>query len=381
MVKRNVLLNPGPATTTDSVKQALIIPDICPREKEFGAIMREIRDDLVRIAGGNERYTSVLFGGSGTAVMDATINSVVPPGGKLLVIENGAYGARMARIARTYGIEVVELGYVWGERIRLHDVEAKLVGDADIDSVVVIHHETTTGILNPVKEIGEISKRFDCTFIVDTISSFAGVPFDIKECKIDFMMSTSNKCIQGMAGAAFVICRKSALEKIKDFPKRSFYLDLYSQFHYLEKHGQTPFTPPVQVLYSLKQAIKEFFEETAEKRYARYRKNHDTLISGLKERGFRFFLEDYAEPSNILTTIYAPRHPGFDFDALHDRLYERGFTIYPGKLQKENTFRIAVMGAIDHHDISDFLEALDEVMKEMGIEIETTPGDEEKLEG
>ncbi|MFB0562331.1 MAG: 2-aminoethylphosphonate aminotransferase [Candidatus Lokiarchaeia archaeon] len=362
MVKRNILLNPGPATTTNTVKQAQIVPDICPREEEFGDVMQEIREDLVRIAGGDNNYTSVLFAGSGTAVMDSVINSAVPPNKKILIINNGAYGERMVKIAKTYNIDLVELGFEWGTKVDLDKARSILKKDGEISCLAVVHHETTTGILNPIREIGEIAYENNCNFIVDTISSFAGIPFSIKECNIDFMMSTSNKCIQGMAGVAFVICKKSELEKIRDYPRRSFYLDLYSQYEFLEKKKQTRFTPPVQIIYALRQAIKEFFEEGAENRYHRYKENYDTLIRGLKKRGFKFFLKDDAEQSCILITIIEPDHPNFDFRTFHDKLYKRGFTIYPGKLKDENTFRIAVMGAIDHNDIKNFLEAVDEVL-------------------
>ncbi|MFW6040698.1 MAG: 2-aminoethylphosphonate aminotransferase [Thermoplasmatota archaeon] len=369
MVERKILLNPGPATTTESVKKAQIVPDICPREEEFGDVMQGIREDLVKIAGGDENHTSILFAGSGTAVMDSVINSVVPEGNKILIINNGAYGERMVKIARRYNIGFEELKFEWGSKIELNKVESVLDQNDDIACVSVVHHETTTGILNPIEEIGEITKEYGCTFIVDTISSFSGIPFSIKDCNIDFMMSTSNKCIQGMAGVAFVICKKEKLEKIKNYPKRSFYLDLYPQYEYLEEKKQMRFTVPVQVMYALRQAIDEFFEEGARNRYLRYKKNYDVLIEGLKERGFELFLDEDVEESHILATVVEPSHPNFDFEELHDRLYERGFTIYPGKVKDGKTFRIAVMGAIDHNDIKNFLKAMDEVLNEMEINI------------
>lgn len=371
MLKRNILLNPGPATTTDTVKHAQVVPDICPREKEFGAVMKEVREDLVRIAQGNEDHTSILFAGSGTLVMEATISSVAPPNRKILIINNGAYGERMLKIAETYGIPSVELKFGWGGKIDLGKVEAALKKDSDISCVAVVHHETTTGILNPIKEIGKIAKENNSVFIVDTVSSFAGVPIDIRDFNIDFMMSTSNKCIQGMAGVAFVICKKTELEKIKDYPPRSFYLDLYSQYDHFEKKGQTRFTPPVQVMYALRQAIKEFFEEGAENRNERYKKNYATLTGGLKEMGFKFLLGDDVEHSQILTTVFEPDDPKFSLDILHDRLYERGFTIYPGKLTDESTFRVAVMGAINHEDIENFLSALGDVLGEMDVKLKS----------
>ncbi len=367
MTRRNILLNPGPATTTDSVKKALIVPDICPREKEFGDLMQEIRKDLVEIAGGDKNYTSVLFAGSGTAVMESTISSVVPPNKKILILINGAYGIRFAEIARTYNIEVVELNFEFGKRIELKQIESILRADEEIACVAVIHHETTVGILNPIKEIGEITKAYRKTFIVDTISSFAGVPINIKDFNIDFMMSTSNKCIQGMAGVAFIICKKSALEKLRSFKARNYYLDLFKQYEYLEKNNQTRFTPPVQIIYALKQAILELYEEGVENRINRYKENYRILKDGLKKLNFKFLMKVDVEESNILTTIHYLDHPNFNFDILHDKLYKKGFTIYPGKITDLNTFRIAVMGAIYPADIKNFIKTLGNVLKEMGI--------------
>lgn len=361
-VKRNILLNPGPATTSDSVKRALVVPDICPREKEFCEVVREIRNDLVKIAHGDDSYTCVLFAGSGTSVMDAAINSVVPPGKKIAIINNGAYGERMVKIAQAYNLDFAEIKYEYGGKINLAEVAGTLKKDGNITCLAMVHHETTTGLLNPIKEVGEIVKEYNCVFIVDTISSFAGIPIDIKDCKIDFMMSTSNKCIQGMAGVAFIICKKTELEKLKDYPPRSYYLNLYNQYQYFEKTGQSQFTPPVQILYALKQAIKEYFKEGGANRYQRYTENWKVLRKGLLDLGFKLFHEADDE-SHILLTVYDPELPNYNFEAMHDYLYTRGFTIYPGKIGNKNTFRLANMGEITVKDIRKFLKALAAYLK------------------
>jgi len=367
-VKRNILLNPGPATTTDTVKYAQVVPDICPREEEFGGLMNGIRSDLVKIAGGDKNYTTVLFGGSGTAAMDSVISSVVPPMKKILIINNGAYGERMTKIAETYNIDFIELKFEWGTKIHLEKVKSTIQKEDNLACIAMVHHETTTGMLNPVSEIGEITKNNNCTFIVDTISSFAGTPFSIKDHNIDFMMSTSNKCIQGIPGVAFVICKKSELEKIKNYPKRSFYLDLYSQYDYLEKNKQMRFTPPVQTMYALRKAIDEFFKEKAENRYKRYFENWKTLVKGMEKLGFKKILNN-DEESHILTTFLEPKDENYDFKKMHDLLYEKRFTIYPGKLGDEKTFRLANMGAINKKDVEGFLIALDEALKEMHVKL------------
>lgn len=364
-IRRNILLNPGPATTTETVKQSLVVPDICPREKEFINLVQSIREDLVMIAKGGKDYTAVMFGGSGTAVMEATMCSMVPGNlveshlpERALIISNGAYGRRFTDIAQANSIPFTEIAYPWGTEIDLERV--KSVMSSDIGSVFITHHETSTGILNDIKSVGEIVKKYDIPYVVDTISSFGGIPFSIKDIKADFIMATSNKCIQGMAGIAFVIAKKDELDKCQ-FNRRSVYLDLYRQWKYLEEKGQFQFTPPVQVIYALRQAIDEFFEEGKSNRYNRYRNTHKRLIEGMEERGFKRFLSDNVSHSHILETYYEPS--GFDFDKVHDKLYGNGITIYPGKLSGENTFRLAVMGAITKSDIDYFLNNLDKAMK------------------
>lgn len=365
-MKRKILLNPGPATTTDSVKMAQIVPDICPREKEFGQLLSSIRTDLVKIAAKNyQEYACVLFAGSGTAAMESAICSVASPNKKMLIINNGAYGERMVSIAKTYKIPFKELKYDWHSVPDLEEIKKAF---EEVCCVAAVHHETTSGLLNPIKEIGKIAKENNCSFIVDAISSYAGIAFDAHDYNIDFLISASNKCIQGMPGVSFVICRKSELEKIKNYEKRAFYLDLHSQYAHLENGKQTRFTPPVQVLYALRQAIDEFFMEGAQNREERYKRSWETLVSGLKNIGFRLLLPDNLKfHSKILTTVFEPKNKEYNFDNLHDILYKKDFTIYPGKIGSMSTFRIANMGAIDSEDIENFLSALKESLGEMGI--------------
>lgn len=364
-IKRNVLLNPGPATTSDTVKWAQVVPDICPREKEFGSVIGYITRSLTQIAGGDQSYTTVLLAGSGTSAMDAMINSVVPHHKKVLVINNGAYGKRFAQIVQAYQIPLVELVYPWGIMPKLEDVEQHLQQDADIAVVAMIHHETTTGMLNPVSQVGRLVKQYGKIFVVDAISSFAGIPFSIQDYQIDFMASTSNKCIQGMPGCAFVIAKHTAFQQLKNNPPRSFYLNLFQHYEHFEKTQQTPFTPPVQVLYALQKAIEEFFAEGSQRRYQRYLDNWKTLVSGMQRLGFRKLLPDDQE-SHILTTFHYPDEPYFNFEKMHDLMYDRGFTIYPGKIGGQNTFRLANMGAITPQDIEAFCQNLEQVLFLMG---------------
>lgn len=367
-IERNILLNPGPATTTDTVKMAQVVSDICPREQEFVEVMAEVRQGLLDVVGAGDEYTCILLAGSGTAAMDAVINSVVPPNKKILVINNGAYGERMVKIARAYDIDCVEFAVQWTEMPDLTVVESALRNDSEITHVAVVHHETTTGMLNPIREIGEVVHSLGKLLIADTISSFAGIPIDMRNDHIDYLMSTSNKCIQGMAGVCFVICKRSEIEKMANYPSRSFYLNLYQQYKYFEEHGQMQFTPPVQVIYALRQALKEFFEEGQKNRFERYKDNFAVLKSGIEDMGFKSLLKEECQ-SHILTTIIEPEHPNYDFTLMHDILYKKGFTIYPGKIGDTKSFRIANMGAITVKDITKFFQVLRGVLVEMGITI------------
>lgn len=362
------MLTPGPATTTDTVKRSLVVADICPRVNEFTEIMNSVRDNLVRIVKGGPGYTAVLFCGSGTAAMDACVNSIIPPGKKLAVVNNGTYGQRMIKIAKAYGIEYVDIAFGWGESPDIKRIEEALRRDKRIACLAVIHHETSTGILNPIKAIGRLAKKHGCVYIVDAISSYAGIPIDIKENDIDFLISTSNKCIQGMAGIAFIICRKSALEKIAHYPRRSFYLNLYDQYSFLERAGQMQFTAPVQVVYALRQAIKEYFREGGVRRHNRYAANWRVLRAGLLKLGFKLLLKENEE-SNLLTTVFYPNDRNFDFNTMHDLLYKKGFTVYPGKAGSRGTFRIGNIGDLHPKDMDNFLKTLVGVLIKMKVRL------------
>ena len=367
-IERKILLNPGPATTTDTVKMSQVVPDICPREKEFKELMAGIRKDLLKIVNADKgKHKVVLFGGSGTAVMESVISSVVSQEKTLLILINGAYGDRMRTIAETYSIHFRTLEYKWGQPINFIEVGSYLKSKHDIGYVAMVHHETTTGILNSIERFSELGTKYGRTLILDAISSYAGIPIDLEAVPIDYLMSTSNKCIQGMAGLAFAICIKSELKHLKDIPNRSFYLSLYDQYIFMEKTGQMRFTPPVQTTYALRQAIDEFFKEGSLDRYNRYTENWQTLRNGLQQLGLNLFLNPEDE-SHILLTVIEPNNKKYNYEKLHDLLYEKGFMIYPGKLRNKNTFRLANMGAINSKDIEKFLVELNNAMKKIGID-------------
>ncbi len=361
-----ILLNPGPANTTQTVKQAMTRPDICPREKEFGELMGSVRDGITRVVHAGDTYTSVLFTGSGTAAVEAAICSVIPEEGRLLVVENGSYGDRIAKMAAAYGIpHEVELfgvgGYPDPERI------AARLDRESYTHLAIIHHETSTGMLNPVAEVGAICRQRGVSMIVDAMSSYAGLPIDIEAMGADYLTSSANKCIQGMAGLSFVICRKELLDALTPIPRRSLYLNLPLQHRYFDEHLQMRYTPPVQILYALAQAIEEFNAEGGQARHQRYMSCWEVLDGGMRALGFKRLLPE-SQLSRILTAYIEPDHENYDFDELHDRLFAKGFTIYPGKGAQQDTFRLANMGAITPDDMRAFLAAMKATITEMKLD-------------
>jgi len=368
-VKRNVLLNPGPATTSDTVKYAQVVPDICPREEEFVAIMDEVRQELVNVVHGDpQKYAAVLFTGSGTIIQDALVNSLVPEGKKICVVNNGAYSARMVEIADYYQIPCVNLEFSTTGLPDLDVVQKTLETDKDIAVVATVHHETGTGVLNPVREIGKIAHANGCVFIVDTISTYGLIPFDIEEENIDFCMSSAQKGLCGMTGVSWTVGKIEEIEKSKDYPKRSYYCNLFMQYDFFNRVGEMHFTPPVQTVYALRQAIKEYREEGEQARYQRITRCSEAIHKGLEEIGLDTVIDREIQ-GHLVVTIKAPEDDKFDFFKLHDYCYERGFTIYPGKMFGLETFRLCNLGLITHTDIEDFFEVAKEAFREMGYTI------------
>ncbi len=368
-VKRNVLLNPGPATTSDAVKYAQVVPDICPREQEFVDIMDEIRKDLVKVVHSDPaKYTAVIFTGSGTIIQDVCINSLVPKNKKICIVNNGAYSARMAEIADSYHISCVNLEFPTTGLTDLDVVRETLEKDRDIAVVATVHHETGTGVLNPIKEIGKIAHDNNCVFVVDTISTYALLPINIEEENIDFLMSSAQKGLCGMTGVSWVVGNIEEIEKSKDYPKRSYYCNLYMQYDFFERVGEMHFTPPVQAIYALKQAIKEYWEEGEQARWERITKCWEAIHKGIEEIGLESVI-DKGIQGHLVVTIKAPEDRKFDFFKLHDYCYERGFTIYPGKMFGLKTFRLCNLGQITYKDIEDFFVVAKEAFREMGYTI------------
>lgn len=368
-IKRNVLLNPGLATTTDTVKMAQVVPDICPREKEFAGLMKGLRSDLLRVVHApEEEYTSVLFCGSGTINIDICINSLVPEGKKILVVNNGAYNSRAVEVCEMYHIPHINLKFSVYEQPNLEEVENTLLKNPDVAVVYCCHHETGTGVLNPIREIGALAHKYGAIFVSDTTSTLGMIPLDVVKDNVDFCMASAQKGLMAMAGLSFIIGKKSIIEASKNYPTRSYYCNLYLQYEYFEKTGEMHFTPPVQTIYATIQALKEYFAEGEEAKFARHRRVYEAIHNGLEELGFKTIIPREIESGLVVSVLY-PTDSNWSFEKVHDYCYERGFTIYPGKISTTNTFRLCSLGAIDVSDIRNFFVVLKDALNEYDIKI------------
>ena len=367
-IKRNILLNPGPSTTTDTVKYAQVVPDICPREKEFAGLMKGLREDLDRIVHGDtQKYTSVLFCGSGTLNIDVCLNSLLPAGKKILVVNNGAYSTRAVEICEHYGMPHIDLKFPVDQQPDLALVEKTLRDDPDIALVHTTHNETGTGILNPIREIGALAHRYGAVFTVDTTSTYAMRPIDIEADNIDFCMASAQKGLMAMTGLSFVVGNRALIEASAAYPTRSYYCNLFLQYDYFEKTGEMHFTPPVQTIYAALQALKEYWAEGEEAKWARHTRVFNAIHAGLDELGFRDAVRREWQSGLVVSVVY-PDDPNWNFEKVHDYCYERGFTIYPGKISTTNTFRLCALGAIDEADIRDFFVVFRAALKELGVQ-------------
>lgn len=358
-----LLLTPGPLTTSDTVKQAMM-SDWCTWDEDYNlGIVEVIRKELVEIASGRpEEYTAVLMQGSGSFCVEATLGSVVRPTDKLLVAANGAYGKRMGVISAYYHIDCHVMKFEETEPVDPARMDAYLTEHPEVTHVSVVHCETTTGVLNPLEEIAAVVKRHGKVLIVDAMSSFGGVPIDMAKLGIDFLISSANKCIQGVPGFGFIIARRSLLEQCKGIA-RSLSLDLYDQWETMEKgHGKWRFTSPTHVVRAFMQALTELKEEGGvAARHARYCENHRVLVEGMRALGYKTLLPD-SQLSPVITSFYYPS-ADFDFKAFYLKLKAKGFVIYPGKISQADTFRIGNIGDVHPADFAKLTEVIKETME------------------
>lgn len=361
MERNYLLLTPGPLSTSESVCHAML-QDWCTWDKDYNeGIVTPLRHDLLAIAGLDEAdYTTVLLQGSGTYCVEATIGATVRPEDKLLILANGAYGKRMAQIADYYKLNYVLVSLGETELVTGEVARKALEANPGVTHLSMVHSETTTGLLNPIEEVAEVIRGRGITFIVDAMSSFAGVPIDIKGLGIDFLVSSANKCIQGVPGFGFIIAKKDKMLATKG-NARSLSLDIYAQWETMEKgHGKWRFTSPTHVVRAFYQAMQELKEEGGiEARHRRYVENHRTLVDGMRALGFQTLLSDDKQGCIITSFLYPSAD--FDFADFYNKLKGKGFVIYPGKISDADTFRIGNIGDIFPSDIKALLEAIREV--------------------
>lgn len=363
----NRLFTPGPLNTKLTVKEAML-HDMGSRDKEFLEIVKEIRSKLLEIAGVSEEegYDSVLMQGSGTFGVESVISTAIPADGHLLLITNGAYGDRIRQMAEVSQIKISTLCYKENIVPPYQDVEEALQNDDTITHVAIVHCETTTGIFNDINGVGQVARNHNKIYIVDAMSSFGAVPINLKAFDIDYLISSSNKCIEGVPGFSFVIFKTVSLESCKG-NARTVSLDLFSQWIEMKKSNQFRFTPPVQSILAFRKAIEELKNEGGiEKRSERYRQNYSRLIEGTEALGLETYL-DKKDQGYIITSFRFPYHPNFDFTIFYEKLHQRGQVIYQGKLSDTDCFRIGNIGQLFLEDIDCLLDAIKDVLIEMEI--------------
>ena len=355
-MNKKILLNPGPASTSKTVKLSMIKPDICPRVNEFGLEIKNVREELTNLFA-NKLYTTTLISGSGTASIEAVISSVVSDNKKILIINNGSYGKRILEIAQTYNLDIIEFISSSELPVNYSELENIIVNTKDIKYAAIVHSETSSGLLNDINKFYSITSKYNIVSIVDAMSSLGAINIDLKKTKIDYLCASANKNIQGMPGISFVISKKKALEKIKSKKAKTYYLDLYSENNFQEKNNQTRFTPVISSIYALRQALTELKDEGIENRYKRYSNNWDCLLKGLAKLNIEQLFET-KNPSKIITLYKLPE--GISFIDLSEFMYKNNITIYPSKNQNDNCFRLSTIGDLKEEDIKYVIKKFNE---------------------
>lgn len=360
------LFTPGPLTTSLTVKQAML-RDLGSRDEAFIRTVQEIRDGLLSVAEVEAgHYEAVPMQGSGTFAIESVFSSCVPRDGTVLIVINGAYGKRMAQICEVLGIKTITLAVPEHSKLDAAAVQQSIADHPEIDLVAVVHCETTTGIFNPIEAIGEVVHASGKQYFVDAMSSFGAVPIDFAKAHIDYLVSSANKCIEGVPGFAFAVARTEAL-KSTEWYARSLSLDLLAQWRGLEKTGQFRFTPPTHALLAFHQALQELADEGGTVgRADRYRRNYETTLTGMSAIGFQAYL-DPVDQGYIITSFRYPDHPSFSFEKFYNLLSEAGYVIYPGKVSDADCFRIGHIGRLFEADARALVRAIAETLDTMNI--------------
>lgn len=360
-----ILLTPGPLTTSLQTKLAML-RDWGSWDASFISVTAAVRQSLLRIIHGDASHVVVPLQGSGTFSVEAAVAAIVPTNGHVLVLDNGAYCKRAAKLTTMMGRRCTLLPFADDQAVSPATLKETLATDPSITHVVLIHCETGAGVLNPLQAIADVCAEFDKGLIVDAMSSFAALEIDARKTRFDALIAASGKCLEGVPGIGFVFIRRAILDACEG-RSQSLAMDLYDQHVYMEKTGQWRFTPPTHVLVALAEAIKQFEAEGGQPaRLARYTKNCHTLVQGMQALGFRAFL-DPAIQAPIIVTFHAPTHPNYEFRKFYDAAKSRGFILYPGKLTQVETFRVGCIGAITHVEMEQAVHAVALALKDLGI--------------
>jgi 2-aminoethylphosphonate-pyruvate transaminase len=363
-MKEPILLTPGPLTTSTATKLAMV-RDWGSRDTGFIQLNRRVREMLLDVVKARDTHVCVPLQGSGTFAVEAMLGTLVPKNGHVLVPVNGAYCKRIRRILGILGRRVTALDYEEREPVRAADVDAALKKDASITHVALVHCETSTGVLNPLAEVAAVVSKQEKSLLVDAMSSFAAVPI---EGEFDALVAASGKCLEGPPGMGFALIRKIALENCAG-NAHSLVLDLHDQWGNMEKTAQWRFTPPTVIVAALHAALEQFVAEGGvAARGARYRRNCEVLIDGMTRLGFKLFL-DARHQAPVIVTFHAPSDPNYDFQRFYDRVREKGFVLYPGKLTQIDTLRVGCIGAIDEHAIRAAVHAIADTVAEQNIRL------------
>ena len=361
-----ILLTPGPLTTALPTRMAML-RDWGSWDSSFNAITAVVRERLLDIVNATATHVCVPMQGSGTFSVEAAVNTLVPRDGHLLVLINGAYGQRLAKLARMMGRRVSVFETAEDVRTTAADVDRLLSADASVTHVGLIHCETSTGIENPLREIADVVARHGRSLIVDAMSSLGALPIDAATTPFDALIAASGKCIEGPPGMAFVIVRRTVLERCSG-NSTSLSLDLFDQWQYMEKTTQWRYTPPTHVVAAFAAALDAFVAEGGQPaRLARYTRNYETLVDGMAALGFRPFLDPQIQ-APIIVTFHAPADTRYAFKEFYDRVRDKGFVLYPGKLTQVETFRVGCIGAIDRDEMRHAVNASRDTLAEMSID-------------
>ena len=364
MIEKKYLFSPGPVMTSERVKSALVHPDMCHRRPMFEQILTRVRGNLLKLYNADENYTAVVVSGSGTAANETALSSIIKDDDTVLLIKNGEFGERLAEILSCYHYRLHILDYAWGDFPDIEDVRKALIDKPEIQWVCMVYHETSTGMINPVREVGELTQKLHRKLYVDCVSAFGGEDINVVRDHIDVCSGVPNKAVSGLPGVSFVVARRSSLPSKDDVPVRNVYLNLHKHIAAADEKSQTPNTPSVNIIVALDEALQELLDEGLDNRIQRYQECARVIRQGIKKLDLKTLIPESIS-SNTVTSVFLPQQ--LSLDKFIDALDEQGYVVYPGKrhLYQQNMFQIANMGQIHVSDCLAFLSVLERTLKEM----------------